>query len=120
MTEVSIFIHEDFFQHLIHLHHFTDNIMNVWVSMQPDFATEGAVQFTLQYSILQGIVEQQMWLFHGIQINSNAHYSVENRSLVVHRPTRNDTGQYTLLLTNPFSSVTVNSNVTVRCKFKQL
>uniref|UniRef100_H2SHQ3 Ig-like domain-containing protein n=1 Tax=Takifugu rubripes TaxID=31033 RepID=H2SHQ3_TAKRU len=37
-------------------------------------------------------------------INSNSHYSVENRSLVVLKPTRNDTGQYTLLLTNPFSS----------------
>lgn len=39
---------------------------------------------------------------------------------MVLRPTRNDTGQYTLLLTNPFSSATVNSNVTVRRKLKQL
>ncbi|XP_029695365.1 V-set and immunoglobulin domain-containing protein 10-like isoform X2 [Takifugu rubripes] len=91
-----------------------DNIKNVLLSMQPDFATEGAARFTLHYSILQGVVEQQMWLFHGIEINSNSHYSVENRSLVVLKPTRNDTGQYTLLLTNPFSSATAHSNVTVR------
>lgn len=88
--------------------------------MQPDFTTEGAARFTLHYSIVQGVVEQQMWLFHGIEINSNSHYLVENRSLVVLKPTRNDTGQYTLLLTNPFSSATVHSNVTVRCKPKKL
>lgn len=88
--------------------------------MRPNLATEGASQFTLSYSVLQGEVEQQTWLFHGIQINSNSHYLVENRSLVVLRPTRNDTGPYTLLLTNPFSNVTVNSNVTVRCKLQLL
>lgn len=89
--------------------------------MQPNFVTEGDIsQLTLRYSILQGVVEQQMWFFHGIKINSNSHYSVENRSLVIFRPTRNDTGQYTLLLTNPFNSVTVNSNVAVWCKLKQL
>lgn len=87
--------------------------------MQPDFITEGAAQLTLHYSVLQGVVEQQMWFFRGIKINSDFHYSVKNTSLVILRPTRNDTGQYTLLLTNPFSSVTVNSNVSVRCKLKQ-
>lgn len=87
--------------------------------MQPNFATEGAEQFTLQYSIQQGVIEKQMWLFRGTKISNNYHYSLEKRSLVIFRPTRNDTGQYTLLLTNPFSSVAVNSNVTVLCKFKQ-
>lgn len=86
--------------------------------MQPNFITEGVMQLTLQYNVLQGVVEQQTWFFHGVTIDSNSHYSVENRSLVIFRPTRNDTGQYTLLLTNPFSSVTVNSSVTVRCKRK--
>lgn len=88
--------------------------------MQPNFVAEGAVQLTLRYSVLQGVIEQQTWFFHGIKISSSSHYSVENRSLVIFRPTRSDTGRYTLLLTNPFSSVTVNSNVTVRCKLKQL
>lgn len=88
--------------------------------MQPDFASEGASQFTLSYSMLQGTVEQETWLFHGIQINSNSHYSVENRSLVVLRPTRTDTGPYALLLTNPFNNVTVNRNVTVLCKLQLL
>lgn len=88
--------------------------------MQPNFITEGAAQLTLRYTIRQGVVEQQTWFFHGIKINSNSHYLVKNRSLVILGPTRNDTGRYTLLLTNPFSSVTVDSNVTVRCKLKQL
>lgn len=88
--------------------------------MQPHFATEGAAQLTLHYGVLQGVVEQQTWFFHGVKINNNSHYSVEHRSLVIFGPSRNDTGTYTLLLTNPFSSVTVNSNVTVRCKLEHL
>lgn len=88
--------------------------------MQPNFAAEGAAQLTLQYSVLQGAPEQQTWFFHGIKISNDSHYSVEHRSLVIFGPSRNDTGMYTLLLTNPFSSVTVNSSVSVRCELEQL
>lgn len=109
-----------FFLRLLHLHQFTENIKNVFVSMQPNSVTEEAARLTLQYSVLQGVVDQQTWFFQGIKINNNSHYLVEYRSLVILGPTRNDTGRYTLLLTNPFSSVTVNSNVTVRCKLEQL
>lgn len=86
------------------------------LSAQPDFAQEGSEQFTLQYSLLQGVVEQQMWFFNGIQINTNSHYSVEQQSLVILRPNRSDTGQYAVLLANPLSSVTTRMNVTVLCK----
>lgn len=86
------------------------------LSTQPDFAQEGSERFTLQYSMLQGVVEQEMWFFNGIQINTDSHYRVERRSLVILGPNRRDTGQYALLLMNPFSSVTAHMNVTVLCK----
>ncbi|XP_070692265.1 V-set and immunoglobulin domain-containing protein 10-like, partial [Pempheris klunzingeri] len=90
-----------------------ENIQNVVLSARPDFAIEGAERFTLQYSMQQGVVEQQMWFFDGTEINNNSHYLVETRSLVILRPNRSDTGQYAVLLTNPFSSVTTDLNVTV-------
>lgn len=86
------------------------------LSAQPDFAQEGSERFTLHYSMLQGVVEQEMWFFSGKQINTDSHYAVEQRSLVILRPNRSDTGQYAVLLTNPFSSVTTRVNVTVLCK----
>ncbi|XP_071325745.1 V-set and immunoglobulin domain-containing protein 10-like isoform X1 [Trachinotus anak] len=90
-----------------------ENIRNVTLSMQPEFVREGTDQFTLQYSMLQGVVEQQMWFFSDREIKTSSHYSVEERRLVILRPNRDDTGRYTVLLTNPFSHVTVHMNVTV-------
>ncbi|XP_044064303.1 V-set and immunoglobulin domain-containing protein 10-like isoform X2 [Siniperca chuatsi] len=90
-----------------------EKIQNVILSAQPDFAKEGTDRFTLQYSMLQGVVEQQMWFFNGKEINTNSHYSLEQQSLVILGPNRSDTGQYEVLLTNPFSSVTARMNVTV-------
>lgn len=80
---------------------------------QPEFAIEGRKLFTLQYGMLQGVVQQQMWLFNDIEINSNSQYTVEKRSLVIHGLNRRDTGRYTVFLKNPFSSVTTHINVTV-------
>ncbi|XP_029307836.1 V-set and immunoglobulin domain-containing protein 10-like isoform X2 [Cottoperca gobio] len=90
-----------------------ENIQNVILSAQPDFAIEGADRFTLQYSMLQGVVVQQMWFFNDVEVKSNSHYSVEERSLVILRPNRSDTGRYTVLLTNPFNRVTTPINVTM-------
>ncbi|XP_053182873.1 V-set and immunoglobulin domain-containing protein 10-like [Scomber japonicus] len=88
-------------------------IQNVTLSTQPALATEGSDRLTLQYSMLQGVVEQQMWFFSGSEIKNSSHYSVQQESLVILSPNRSDTGRYTLSLTNPFSSVTTHMNVTV-------
>ncbi|XP_045899699.1 V-set and immunoglobulin domain-containing protein 10-like isoform X2 [Micropterus dolomieu] len=90
-----------------------ENIQNVILSAQTDFAQEGTDRLTLQYSMLQGVVEEQMWFFNGIEINTNSHYLLEQQSLVILKPNRSDTGQYTVLLKNPFNSVTTDINVTV-------
>ncbi|XP_028281785.1 V-set and immunoglobulin domain-containing protein 10-like [Parambassis ranga] len=89
-------------------------IQNVTLTSGPDFAREGADRFTLQYSMKQGEAEQQVWFFNGHEIIKGLHYSVEKNGLVINRPTRNDTGRYTVTLTNPFSSMTAHENVTVR------
>lgn len=86
------------------------------LSTQPAFAEEGSEQFTLLYSLLRGVVEQQMWFFGSREIKSNSRYLVEEQSLVILRPNRTDTGQYLVLLINPFSHVTAHINVTVLCK----
>ncbi|KAM9353525.1 V-set and immunoglobulin domain-containing protein 10-like [Symphorus nematophorus] len=88
-------------------------IQNVIMSSQHPFAIEGTDKFTLHYSMLKGVVEQQMWFFNGKEINTDSHYAVEQQSLVIHQPLRNDSGQYTVLLKNPFSSVTTHMNVAV-------
>ncbi|XP_068426801.1 V-set and immunoglobulin domain-containing protein 10-like [Clinocottus analis] len=90
-----------------------DLIQNVILSTPSGSAQEGAERFTLQHSMLQGVVEQQTWFFSGMEIKSSSHYSVEEKSLVILNPNRRDTGRYTVLLTNPFSSVTTDINVTV-------
>lgn len=99
-------------------HSFAEKIQEVTLRPQPDFAAEGDELFSLQYSVLRGVVEQQTWFFNGTRINTNSHHSVKNRRLLIHHPHRNDTGQYSVTLTNPFSSGTARFNVTVRCKFK--
>ncbi|XP_030013468.1 V-set and immunoglobulin domain-containing protein 10-like [Sphaeramia orbicularis] len=90
-----------------------EHIENVTVDLQPDFASEGADRFTLQYTMLRGVVEEQTWFFKGTEIKNNSHYLVEQRSLVVLKPNRSDTGQYSVVLKNPFSTVTTQKTVTV-------
>lgn len=84
--------------------------------LQPDPVKEGIDDFTLQYVMSQGDVEQQMWFFNAKEIKTDSRYSVEQNSLVVRRPKRSDTGQYTVKLENPFSTVETDMNVTVLCK----
>ncbi|KAM4600444.1 V-set and immunoglobulin domain-containing protein 10-like [Polymixia lowei] len=88
-------------------------IQNVTISTSPDYAVEGAQNITLQYSTLQGAADQRTWYFNGAEVTTNSHYSIEQKSLVINRPNRNDTGRYTLVLTNPFSTVPTHTNVTV-------
>uniref|UniRef100_A0A3Q3GTR7 Ig-like domain-containing protein n=1 Tax=Kryptolebias marmoratus TaxID=37003 RepID=A0A3Q3GTR7_KRYMA len=71
-------------------------IQNVTLSAQPDLAKEGTENITLQYSVLQGTVKQQMWLFNGREVKNGSHYLIERRSLVILGPNRTDTGLYTL------------------------
>lgn len=93
-----------------------ERFQDVVVRSQPDWAVEGAESFTLLYSMREGVVEQQAWFFNGEAIHNNSHYLVHQQSLVIVQPHRNDTGLYTLALSNPFSDTTNNINVTVRCK----
>ncbi|XP_075962973.1 V-set and immunoglobulin domain-containing protein 10-like [Anarhichas minor] len=90
-----------------------DMIQDVILKAQSGSAQEGSDRFTLQYSVPQGVVERQTWFFSGMEIKSNSRYLVEEGSLVILGLNRSDTGQYTVLLTNPFSSVTADTNVTV-------
>lgn len=95
---------------------FTEIIKNVTLSSDPAHATEGSGKFTLQYRMQQGVVEGQMWFFNGMALSNNSRYSLEQRSLAIRRPNRTDTGQYKLVLTNPFSRETTYKNISVLCK----
>ncbi|XP_077384011.1 V-set and immunoglobulin domain-containing protein 10-like [Festucalex cinctus] len=89
---------------------------NVTVTVLPDLIEEGSEQFQLQYGMLRGVVERQLWFFNGRRIaegDDGSHYSLQAGSLTVREPSRNDTGQYMVSLSNPFSSVTLHLNVTV-------
>ncbi|KAG7476098.1 V-set and immunoglobulin domain-containing protein 10-like [Solea senegalensis] len=86
---------------------------NVDLKVQPDLIKEGSDRFTLQYSMSQGVVQDHVWFFKGSALETTSHYTVEQRSVVIHQPNRSDTGRYTLLLTNPFSRVETHINVTV-------
>lgn len=88
---------------------------NVTLNTKPDFAKEGSDVFMLHYSMLQGVVEHQVWFFNGREIkNGLSHYLMEQESLSILGPNRSDTGEYAVLLTNPFSNVTARTNVSVR------
>ncbi|XP_026040893.1 V-set and immunoglobulin domain-containing protein 10-like isoform X1 [Astatotilapia calliptera] len=91
-------------------------IQSLTLSSQPGLIKEGTENFTLQHSMLQGVFEQQMWFFNGIEIKNSSHYLVKTQanSLVILRPNRNDTGEYAVLLTNPFRNATASQNVSVQ------
>nr|XP_013767056.1 PREDICTED: V-set and immunoglobulin domain-containing protein 10-like [Pundamilia nyererei] len=92
-------------------------IQSLTLSSQPGLIKEGTENFTLQHSMLQGVFEQQMWFFNGIEIKNSSRYLVKTQanSLVILRPNRNDTGEYAVLLTNPFRNATASQNVSVQC-----
>ncbi|XP_061145918.1 V-set and immunoglobulin domain-containing protein 10-like [Syngnathus typhle] len=89
---------------------------NVTMMAFPDLIEEGSEQLQLQYRMLRGVVEQQRWFFNGQPVadgKGGSRYSLRPGTLVVREPRRNDTGRYTVSLSNPFSSVTLDLNITV-------
>ncbi|XP_061631778.1 V-set and immunoglobulin domain-containing protein 10-like isoform X1 [Phyllopteryx taeniolatus] len=93
-----------------------ETFQNVTVTAFPELIQEGSEQFRLQYSMLRGVVEQQLWFFNGHPIpggEDSLHYFVQPASLAVREPHRNDTGRYTVSLSNPFSNVALHLNVTI-------
>ncbi|XP_042597686.1 V-set and immunoglobulin domain-containing protein 10-like [Cyprinus carpio] len=90
-----------------------DIIMNVSLHTDPGDAVEGQVSFTLYYSTMQGEAKEVRWFFNGLQLRNGSHYSISGKNLTINGPSRNHTGRYTVLLTNPFSSETQHWNITV-------
>uniref|UniRef100_A0A9J8CPD0 V-set and immunoglobulin domain-containing protein 10-like n=1 Tax=Cyprinus carpio carpio TaxID=630221 RepID=A0A9J8CPD0_CYPCA len=90
-----------------------DIIMNVSLHTDPGDAVEGQVSFTLYYSTMQGEAKEVRWFFNGLQLRNGSHYSISGKNLTINQPSRNHTGRYTVLLTNPFSSETQHWNITV-------
>lgn len=91
--------------------------MNVSLHTDSDDAIEGELKFTLNYSTMRGEAKEVRWLFNGLQLKNGSHYSIGGKKLTINQPSRNDTGRYTVLLTNPFSSETHHRNITVLCEF---
>ncbi|KAF6736578.1 V-set and immunoglobulin domain-containing protein 10-like [Oryzias melastigma] len=98
-------------------HQFTlqifEMIQSVTLNTLPALAKEGIDQFTLQYSMLRGVIEQQTWFFNSKVLKNSSHYLVQETSLVILGLNRNDTGLYSVRLTNPFSNVTAQKEVIV-------
>lgn len=90
-----------------------EEFANVTLRTQPKFPQEGVEHFILQFAMARGVVEEHSWYFNGVKVKSNSHYTVGQKSLMVHDPSRIDTGLYSLTLRNPYSSATVNMNITV-------
>ncbi|XP_051921892.1 V-set and immunoglobulin domain-containing protein 10-like [Hippocampus zosterae] len=89
---------------------------NVTMTALPDLIEEGSEQLSVQYRMLRGVVERQLWFFNGRPVaagEDGSRYLLRPGSLAVRQPRRNDTGRYTVSLSNPFSSVTLHLNVTV-------
>ncbi|XP_029958572.1 V-set and immunoglobulin domain-containing protein 10-like [Salarias fasciatus] len=91
-----------------------ETFQNVTLTTESDFAKEGSDVFKLRYSLQRGVVQHQVWLFNGGEIESGSRYLMEQANLSILRPDRTDTGEYAVLLTNPFSSAMARTNVTVR------
>ncbi|XP_073703060.1 V-set and immunoglobulin domain-containing protein 10-like, partial [Garra rufa] len=90
-----------------------DIIMNISLHTDPGDAIEGEMRFTLYYSTLQGEAKEVRWFFNGLELKNGPHYFISGKKLTINQPSRRDTGHYTVLLTNPFSSETQNRDITV-------
>nr|XP_055068024.1 V-set and immunoglobulin domain-containing protein 10-like [Misgurnus anguillicaudatus] len=90
-----------------------DILTNVSLRTDPDEAIEGVLVFTFYYNTMQGEAREVQWLFNGVQLESGSHYSINGKNLTINQPSRNDTGRYAVVLTNPFSSETQHKTITV-------
>ncbi|KAM9310185.1 V-set and immunoglobulin domain-containing protein 10-like [Pholidichthys leucotaenia] len=88
-------------------------IQNVTLTTNPDPAVEGCERFTLQYRMDQGVIEHQKWFYNDSEIKNGSRYLVEQSNLVILGLDRSDSGQYMVLLTNPFSNYSAKTNVKV-------
>lgn len=78
---------------------------------------EGGTPFTLSYSSMQGPVMSSTWYFKGSEVVNGSQYLINSKSLIINQPNRDDTGLYSVVLSNPFSNVTQSKNITVLCKW---
>ncbi|XP_067305598.1 V-set and immunoglobulin domain-containing protein 10-like [Pseudorasbora parva] len=90
-----------------------DIMMNASLHTDSDDPVEGDDKVSLYYSTMRGDAKEVRWFFNGLQVKNGSHYSICERKLTINQPSRNDTGRYAVLLTNPFSSETQHRNITV-------
>ena len=95
----------------------TESIKDVSVDTASQDAVEGGPAFTLSYSSKQGLATEAIWYFNGLAVADGLRYSVTDKSLTIKTPSRNDTGQYGVVLSNPFSKVAQQRNITVLCRY---
>ncbi|XP_060756591.1 carcinoembryonic antigen-related cell adhesion molecule 6 [Neoarius graeffei] len=88
-------------------------ITDVSVVVASQDAVEGGAPFTLSYSSMQGPVKASTWYFKGLEMINSTRYLITQKSLTINQPNRNDTGLYSVMLTNPYSNVTQSKNITV-------
>lgn len=96
---------------------FTDVITDASVVTASQDVVEGGTPFTLSYSSMQGPVMSSTWYFKGSEVVNGSRYLITSKSLIINQPNRDDTGLYSVVLTNPFSNVTQSKNITVLCKW---
>lgn len=96
---------------------FTDIITDVSVVAASPDVVEGGAAFTLSYSSTQGPVATSTWYFKGLELANSSRYRITQKGLTINQPNRNDTGLYSVVLTNPFSNVTQSKSITVLCKW---
>ncbi|KAI4879308.1 hypothetical protein NFI96_021625, partial [Prochilodus magdalenae] len=90
-----------------------ESIKDVSVDTASQDAVEGGPAFTLSYSSKQGLATEAVWYFNGLVVADGLRYSVTDKSLTIKTPSRNDTGQYGVNLSNPFSKAAQQRNITV-------
>lgn len=110
----SCYIYDQFmWKYLI----FSDIITDVSLVPVTQDVVEGGAPFTLSYSSMQGPVMTATWYFKGSEVANDPQYLITQKGLIINQPNRNDTGLYSVVLTNPFSNVTQSKTITVLCKF---
>ncbi|XP_076868548.1 cell adhesion molecule CEACAM6 isoform X2 [Brachyhypopomus gauderio] len=90
-----------------------DSIRDVSLGTGVQDAVEGGAAYELFYSSAPGQAASSEWYFNGLPLADSSRYAITDKSLTIKRPSRNDTGRYGVVLTNPFSSGKQYKDVTV-------